>query len=71
VLVAGVPAVLIAILPKTIADLGGLDISWISNYTWFIGCGLGYLAFAWLEKTSPRMPVLDASDDAVSDGTVA
>ncbi len=71
VLLAGVPAVLIAILPKTIADLGGFDISWISNYTWFIGCGLGYLAFAWLEKTSPRMPVLDASDDAVSDGTVA
>ncbi len=67
---AGIPTIAIAILPKMIADLGGFDISWIGNFTWFIGCGLGYGLFVLFEKLDPRVPSFAGETDGVSDGTV-
>lgn len=70
VIAAGVPTVLLAILPKTIVDLGGsFDIQWIGNFTWFIGCGLGYVLFILFERLNPQVPTLDGLTDGVSDGT--
>jgi len=70
ILAAGIPTVLIGVLPKLIADLGGFDISWIGNYTWFIGCGLGYALFLTFERANPQVPSLHGLSEGVSDGTV-
>ena len=59
-----------AVLPKAFADMGAFDVTWIASYSWFIGCGLGYGIFVFLERRNPQIPVLDASDEHVSDGTV-
>jgi NCS1 family nucleobase:cation symporter-1 len=69
-LLAGVPTVALGVLPKLIADLGGFDISWIGNFTWFIGCGLGYAIFVILERRNPLVPNLADLSEGVSDGTV-
>lgn len=68
IFLAGVPTVLLGVLPKLIADLGYFDISWIGNYTWFIGCGLGFVAFQWLERLSPQIPSFDGVTAGVADG---
>ena len=70
VLVAGLISVAAAVLPKAFADMGAFDVTWIASYSWFIGCGLGYGIFVFLERRNPQIPVLDASDEHVSDGTV-
>lgn len=69
-LLAGVPTIALGVLPKLIADLGGFDISWIGNFTWFIGCGLGYAIFVILERRNPLVPNLADLSEGVSDGTV-
>jgi NCS1 family nucleobase:cation symporter-1 len=69
-LFAGVPTILIAILPKLIADLGGFDVSWIGNFTWFIGCGAGFALFVLFEKLDPRVPSFAGEVEGISDGTV-
>ncbi|QCB92524.1 NCS1 family nucleobase:cation symporter-1 [Cellulomonas shaoxiangyii] len=66
---SGLVAVGTAVLPKLVADLGLVDVTWIASYSWFIGCGLGFAVFTWLERRNPQMPVLDADDPHVSDGT--
>lgn len=70
VIAAGVPTVALGVLPKLIADLGGFDISWIGNFTWFIGCGLGYALFVLFERRRPQVPSLEGLSAGVSDGTV-
>ena len=67
---AGVPTVILAVFPKLLADLGIFDISWVSNYTWFIGCGLGYAIFVMLERANPQVPSLEGLSEGVSDGTL-
>ncbi|MBU4465408.1 MAG: cytosine permease, partial [Actinobacteria bacterium] len=67
---AGIPTVVLAVFPKLLADIGLFDISWISNYTWFIGCGLGYGIFVLFERRNPQVPALEGLADGVSDGTV-
>lgn len=69
-LVAGIPAVFLGVFPKLFADMGLFDISWVSDYSWFIGCGLGYAAFALFERIDPRVPTFDGESDGVSDGTI-
>jgi NCS1 family nucleobase:cation symporter-1 len=60
-------------LPKLLFDLGATEDNWawIGNYSWFLGCGLGFLAFWQLERRNPM--VLDTSlvSDEVSDGAHA
>ena len=75
VLIAGVPTILIAILPKTFVDMGFvtagsvLDLQWLGNFSWFIGCGLGFVLMVVLERMAPQIPVLEAGA-GISDGTV-
>ncbi|MFT4051040.1 MAG: NCS1 family nucleobase:cation symporter-1 [Microbacterium sp.] len=66
---AGIPTVIIAIFPKMFADLGIFDVAWISNYTWFIGCGLAYAVFVALERSNPLIPTFDGETEGISDGT--
>lgn len=43
----------------------------VGNFGWFIGCGLGFVVFALMERFNPRIPVPDAAHESVSDGTLA
>ena len=54
---AGVPAMASVLLPKMLIDLGvtTADYGWISDYSWFIGCGLGFVALIALERRTPRI----------------
>ncbi|GAA5078907.1 NCS1 family nucleobase:cation symporter-1 [Thermocatellispora tengchongensis] len=63
---SGVPAILSVLLPKMLLDLGvtSVDATWISDYSWFIGCGLGYAAFVLLERASPRISVPAGAEEA-------
>jgi NCS1 family nucleobase:cation symporter-1 len=70
VIVAGVPTVAIAVFPKLFADLGLFNVSWISDYSWFIGCGLGYVLFLLFERLDPRVPTFEGETEGISDGTV-
>ena len=69
VVATGIVSVATAVLPRLAASLGLVDVTWIASYSWFIGCGLGFAVFVWLERRNPQIPVLDASDPHVSDGT--
>ena len=70
VVIAGVVSVACAVLPKTFADMGAFDVTEISQYSWFIGCALGFAIFTFLERRNPQIPLLDADDPHVSDGTI-
>ena len=65
--IAGVPAVASVVVPKLLLDLDltAVDATWVGNYSWFLGCGLGFLAFWALERTNPR--VLDTSEIPAED----
>ncbi|MFC8075470.1 NCS1 family nucleobase:cation symporter-1 [Streptomyces sp. NPDC057307] len=56
---SGIPAVASVLLPKMLLDLEltTMDLTEISDYSWFIGCGLGFLAFVALERRSPQIVV--------------
>ena len=77
VIIAGVPTILLAVLPKTFVDLGiaqagsAGDLTWTGNYSWFVGCGLGFVAFALLEKARPRIQVIPEGTAGISDGALA
>ena len=45
-------------------------VSWISDYSWFIGCGLGYVLFLLFERRDPRIPTCEGETEGISDGTV-
>ncbi len=67
---AGIPTILLAVLPKTFADMGLFDMSWIGNFTWFIGCALGYGLFVLFERLDPQVPTFEGETDGISDGTL-
>ncbi len=69
-LAAGIPTVILGIFPKLFADVGLFDIAWIGNYTWFIGCGLGYGLFVLFERLQPRVPTFAGETVGISDGTL-
>jgi NCS1 family nucleobase:cation symporter-1 len=56
VVVSGVPAILLTLFAS------------VGDYGWFIGCALGFLSFAALERARPRIPQPDAAEASVSDG---
>ncbi|MEV8274297.1 NCS1 family nucleobase:cation symporter-1 [Microbacterium sp. NPDC077184] len=65
---AGIPTIALAVFPKMIADMGGFDLSWIGNFTWFIGCGLGFGLFVLFERLDPRVPSFAGETEGISDG---
>jgi NCS1 family nucleobase:cation symporter-1 len=66
VIIGGVPAVLAVLIPTAWSSLG---IGWISDYSWFIGCGLGFASFWYLERVRPFITDLDRDLDTCKDGT--
>lgn len=63
--IGGVPALLAVVGPNLMAMAGaGSGLAWVSNYSWFIGCGLGYLGMVLLEKVHPKVPVAQSCNEA-------
>ncbi|GAA1505044.1 NCS1 family nucleobase:cation symporter-1 [Sphaerisporangium rubeum] len=68
---AGVPAIASVLLPKLLLDLEltTVDLTWIADYSWFLGCGLGFVALVALERAAPRIGGLDRDVEQATDGT--
>lgn len=59
-ILAGVPTIASVLIPKLLLDLGitTTDATWIANYSWFLGCALGFVALVALERRTPRIAAL-------------
>ncbi|WP_082499113.1 MULTISPECIES: NCS1 family nucleobase:cation symporter-1 [unclassified Rathayibacter] len=68
--IGGVPSVLSVLVPRWIEEAGGASFTWLGDYSWFIGCGLGFVAMAVLERRSPRIGRLEDDLENVSDGAL-
>jgi NCS1 family nucleobase:cation symporter-1 len=68
--IAGLPAIASVVVPKLVLDLGVVhyDGTWIGNYSWFLGCGLGFLALVALERRQPMVGRLDSDLALATDG---
>lgn len=49
---SGLPAIASVLVPKLIT---AVDVLWIADYSWFLGCGLGFVAMVALERRAPRI----------------
>lgn len=45
-----------------------MNLTALSNFSWFIGAGLGFAVFTLLERRHPYIVQLDANDPDVNDG---
>ena len=68
IILAGIPAIARAILPSPLAQAGIVNLTALSNFSWFIGAGLGFAVFTLLERRHPYIVQLDADDPDVNDG---
>jgi NCS1 family nucleobase:cation symporter-1 len=59
VIASGVPTILLTLFAS------------VGDYGWFIGCALGFVIFAAMERVRPMIPQPDPAEDGVSDGTLA
>lgn len=73
VILAGLPAIVSVLLPHLLLDTGAttVDATWIGNYSWFLGCGLGYLLFTALERRRPMIARLDTDVESCHDGSAS
>jgi nucleobase:cation symporter-1, NCS1 family len=49
---SGGPAIASVLVPKWVT---AVDLTWMADYSWFIGCGLGFAAMVLLERRTPRI----------------
>ncbi|MEV0614110.1 NCS1 family nucleobase:cation symporter-1 [Nonomuraea sp. NPDC050404] len=49
---SGGPAIASVLVPKWVT---AADLTWLADYSWFIGCGLGFAAMVLLERRTPRI----------------
>ncbi|MBT2230075.1 NCS1 family nucleobase:cation symporter-1 [Nonomuraea sp. NEAU-A123] len=68
IIASGLPAIASVLVPKMLLDLGVMtvDLTWIADYSWFIGCGLGFVALVVLERRSPRIAAGDQALDGAA-----
>ena len=53
---------------RQLAQAGIVNLTALSNFSWFIGAGLGFTVFTLLERRHPYIVQLDANDPDVNDG---
>ncbi len=70
VICAGVPSIAAVVIPHLIANATGANIGWIGDFSWFLGCGLGYVIFLGLERARPMISRIDEDIDGAADGSV-
>jgi NCS1 family nucleobase:cation symporter-1 len=69
VLIGGLPAIAIVLIGGVAwSDSSSALLTHAGDFSWFVGCGLGYLAFIVLERRSPRIAQLDTDLEQATDG---
>jgi len=70
VIIGGIPAIAIVLISGTLfAKSDNALLSHGGDFSWFVGCGLGLLAFWLLEKNNPRITRLEENAALATDGT--
>jgi NCS1 family nucleobase:cation symporter-1 len=70
VIIGGIPAIAIVLISGTLfAKSDNALLSHGGDFSWFVGCGLGLLAFWLLERNNPRIGRLDEEHELATDGT--
>jgi nucleobase:cation symporter-1, NCS1 family len=70
VLIAGIPTVAFVIISGGIfAGSTNITLHHLGDDSWFLGCGLGFLAFWLLERNNPRIGRLEENLELATDGT--
>lgn len=64
VAISGAVSIASVLIPKILLDTGATTINatWIGNYSWFLGCGLGYVLFWLLERKSPMISLAPSGE---------
>ena len=65
------PNAVIAIIASGVPTILGTLFLHTGNFSWFIGCGLGFVIFSQLERVRPYIPSPDLAVEGVSDGSLA
>ena len=69
-IIGGVPAIAIVLTAGAMfAKSENVLLSHGGDFSWFVGCGLGLLAFWLLEKYNPKISRLDADRELATDGS--
>ena len=66
---SGIPSICCAVMPSSLKQMGIIDLTALSNFSWFIGAGLGLMIFTVLEHYRPQIIPLAANDATVNDGS--
>ena len=70
VLIGGIPAIALVLTAGSLwSKSDNVLLSHGGDFSWFVGCGLGLLAFWLLEKYNPRIARLDSERELATDGT--
>jgi NCS1 family nucleobase:cation symporter-1 len=72
VAISGAISIASVLIPKILLDTGTTTVNatWIGNYSWFLGCALGYVIFWALEHHAPMIKV-DLPGEAAGTGTLS
>ena len=70
VLIGGIPAIALVLIAGSMwSKSDNVLLSHGGDFSWFVGCGLGLLAFWLLEKNNPRIARLEENVALATDGT--
>lgn len=69
VAISGAISIASVLIPKVLLDTVATTVNatWIGNYSWFLGCALGFVIFWALERNTPMIKV-DLTGDATDTG---
>jgi NCS1 family nucleobase:cation symporter-1 len=69
VLIGGVPAIILVLVGGVLwAGSSSAILSHAGDFSWFVGCGLGFVAFTLLERVNPRIAHLDRDVEVATSG---
>jgi NCS1 family nucleobase:cation symporter-1 len=69
VLIGGLPAIALVLIGGVVwSKSSNAILAHAGDFSWFVGCGLGFLAFSMLESRSPRISNLDKDLELATNG---
>jgi nucleobase:cation symporter-1, NCS1 family len=69
-IIGGLPAIAMVLAAGVFfGDSENMLLSHGGDFSWFVGCGLGFLSFWLLEKYNPKITGLDVDPELATDGT--
>jgi NCS1 family nucleobase:cation symporter-1 len=69
VLLGGVPAIVLVLVGGVVwSGSSNAILSHAGDFSWFVGCALGFVAFTLLERVNPRIAHLDRDVEMATSG---